>query len=114
MQVAGRSQAGACVQALGLLATVMLRHPEHCEAAAAHEAAMAEVIDAMLAHRSSAAVMRQACQLVRNLVVRNTELRRPVLDRGVEPLLRGAKKLPDCDDVATAALRDLGLADYNA
>lgn len=102
------------VQALGLLATVLLRHPEHCEAAAANEALMGEVVDAMLAHRGSASVMRQACQLVRNLVVRNTELRRPVLDRGVEAVLRGAKKLQDCDDVAIAALRDLGVADYNA
>ena len=102
------------MQALGLLATVLLRQPEHCEAAFAHEALMAEVVDAMLAHRGSASVMRQACQLVRNLVVRNTELRRPMLDKGVEAVLRGAKRLNECDDVATAALRDLGLSDYKA
>ena len=102
------------VQALGLLATVLLRQPEHCDAANANERLMTQVVDAMLTHRSSPAVMRQACQVVRNLVVRNTHLRQPMLQRGVEPVLRGAKKLTDCGDVALAALRDLGLDDYNA
>jgi hypothetical protein len=68
----------------------------------------------MFEHSKSAAVMRQACQLIRNLVVRNPELRQPILGKGMEPLLRGAKALKDCDDVAAAALRDLGLNDYNS
>jgi hypothetical protein len=49
-------------------------------------------------------------------VVRNPELRPSFLDKGAETLLRGAKKaFPDqCRDVGSAALRDLGLDDYNA
>lgn len=95
------------------MATLLLRQPEHCDAAFANEALMSQVVDSMLAHRGSPAVMRQACQLVRNLVVRNPNLRKPMLGKGVEPVLRGAKQLRECDDVALAALRDLGLDDYN-
>jgi armadillo repeat-containing protein 6 len=102
------------LQALGLLATVLLRQPEHCEALFGDESLMSEVMDVLLAHRQSPTVMRQACQLIRNLVVRNPELRQPLLRKGLEPLLRSAKSLKDCDDVAAAALRDLGFNDYNA
>ena len=102
------------LQALGLLATVLLRQPEHCEAASANEPLMAQVMDTMRSHRTNPGVMRQACQLVRNLVVRNPELRQPMLQRGVEPIVRGAKRLPDCKDVGTAALRDLGVDNYNS
>ena len=108
-----RPNANLCPQALGLMATILLRQPEHCEAASADEALMSQVMDAILTHRSSPSVMRQACQLVRNLVVRNPELRPVMLQRGAEPIMRGAKKLPECGDVATAALRDLGLDNYN-
>ena len=101
------------MQALGLLATVMLRQPEHCAEASADDGLMAQITDAVFVHRDNPAVMRQACQLVRNLVVRNPELRQPMIHRGVEPVLREARKLPDCDDVGRAALRDLGCDDYN-
>jgi hypothetical protein len=52
---------------------------------------------------------------IRNIVVRNTELRPAVLGKGVEPLLRQAKtRYPAaCQDVGSAALRDLGLENYN-
>lgn len=58
---------------------------------------------------------RQACMAVRNMVVRNPELRAPFLAKDMEPLLRAAKaKHPKaCKDVASAALRDLGLDNYN-
>lgn len=101
------------VQVLGLLATVMLRQPEHCDALAADGALFGHVTDAILAHRTSPPVMRQAAQLVRNLVVRNEHLRPQVLGaQGVEPALRKGRRLPDCGDVCCAALRDLGLNDY--
>lgn len=49
---------------------------------------------------------------LRNSAVRNEELRPLILEKGAEPLLRAAKaahaKL--CNDVGTAALRDLGCA----
>jgi hypothetical protein len=51
---------------------------------------------------------------LRNMVSRNQDLRGPLLERGVEALLRGAKTgFPStCSDVASAALRDLGFDDY--
>jgi hypothetical protein len=102
----------ALSQVLGLLATVQLRRPDHCDALVAHPHFLEHIVDAMRAHESHAGVMRQGCQLVRNLVVRNTHLRAAVLALGVEGLMRRAKKLTDCDDVAAAALRDLGIDNY--
>jgi hypothetical protein len=62
-----------------------------------------------------AAVQRQACMAVRNMVVRNPELRPGFLAAGAEDLLRSVKLLfpGSCKDVASAALRDLGLDNYN-
>ncbi|KAF6264410.1 armadillo-type protein [Scenedesmus sp. NREL 46B-D3] len=62
-----------------------------------------------------AAVQRQACMAVRNMVVRNPELRPGFLAAGAEDLLRAVKLLfpGSCKDVASAALRDLGLEHYN-
>eukprot|EP00892_Ulva_mutabilis_P010855 jgi/Ulvmu1/8141/UM040_0037.1 len=102
-----------CTQVLGLLATVLLRQPEHCDALAGDASLFGHITDAILAQRGSAPVMRQAAQLVRNLIVRNTHLRPQVLAaQGVEPALRAGRRLPDCGDVCCAALRDLGLTDY--
>jgi hypothetical protein len=62
---------------------------------------------------SAAGAARQACMALRNMVVRNPELRAPFLERGAEALLRGAKAAhPACGDVGSAALRDLGLDQY--
>lgn len=103
----------ATVQVLGVLATMMLRQPDHCDALCDDAVLFDHCVDATLAHRKNPGVMRQACQLFRNLVVRNTHLRSTVLAKGVEGVLRDARKLTDCTDVAVAALRDLGLDDYN-
>ncbi|WIA28447.1 hypothetical protein OEZ86_010991 [Tetradesmus obliquus] len=64
---------------------------------------------------SGAAVQRQACMALRNMVVRNPELRPGFLAAGAEELLRAVKVLfpAACKDVASAALRDLGLDNYN-
>ena len=63
-----------------------------------------------------AAVMRQGCMAVRNMVVRNPELRPQFLTKGAEDVLRQVKaKYPSvCGDVGLAALRDLGLNNYNS
>lgn len=63
---------------------------------------------------AAAAVQRQACMAVRNMVVRNPELRPGFLAAGSEGLLRGVKAVfpGACKDVASAALRDLGLDNY--
>jgi hypothetical protein len=64
---------------------------------------------------AAVAAQRQACMAVRNMVVRNPELRPAFLAKGAEGLLRGVRcGLPAGDrDVATAALRDLGVDQYN-
>lgn len=63
-----------------------------------------------------AAAQRQACMALRNMVVRNAELRPAFLAAGCEGLLRSVKALfpAACKDVGSAALRDLGCDDYNA
>jgi len=63
---------------------------------------------------AAAAAQRQACMAVRNMVVRNPELRPGFLAAGSEGLLRGVKGVfpGACKDVASAALRDLGLDNY--
>lgn len=73
-------------------------------------------IDVMKAMPASALVQRQACILMRNMVVRTTQLRPLFLEKGAEVLLRAAKKAHprSCTDVGSAALRDLGLDNYNA
>lgn len=51
---------------------------------------------------------------LRNMAVRCPELRPQLLERGAEPLLRSIKRAhPSCADVGSAALRDLGLENYN-
>lgn len=73
------------------------------------------VLVAMQRHPGRAPVQRQACLLLRIMVARNTELRPVFLERGAETLLRAAKAThpASCRDVGSAALRDLGLDNYN-
>uniref|UniRef100_A0A8I5ZPH0 Armadillo repeat containing 6 n=1 Tax=Rattus norvegicus TaxID=10116 RepID=A0A8I5ZPH0_RAT len=52
---------------------------------------------------------KQACMLIRNLVSRSQVFSKPILDLGAEELILQARAAhPDCEDVAKAALRDLG------
>jgi hypothetical protein len=69
--------------------------------------------DGAAANATVGGVARQACMAIRNMVVRNPELRAPFLERGAEPLVRGVKgRFGVCGDVGSAALRDLGLDQY--
>jgi hypothetical protein len=101
--------------ALGMLVNMTLRMPE--VSAAAADAGCVDVLLAALACEAPglAAVQRQACMAVRNMAVRNPELRPAFLDRGAEAALRRAKRVypRECKDVGSAALRDLGLDKYN-
>lgn len=99
---------------LGLLGNMMLRQPEICTQAA-DAGVIDTVIEAMQVHAAKATVQRQACLLIRIMVARNTELRPPYLEKGAEALLRQAKAAHPgpCKDVGSAALRDLGLDNYN-
>lgn len=52
---------------------------------------------------------KQACMLIRNLVARSQAFSQPILDLGAEALISRARAAHrDCEDVAKAALRDLG------
>ena len=59
-------------------------------------------------------VQRQACQAIRNVAGRCPDLRPVVKQRGAETVLRrsGALFPAACQDVSSAALRDLGFDDY--
>lgn len=65
----------------------------------------------MQIHADSIGVQKQACLAIRNLVARNPEHCDILLEAGAESLIRDAKdSVTDCDDLAKAALRDLGCA----
>ncbi|XP_030112909.4 armadillo repeat-containing protein 6 [Taeniopygia guttata] len=97
-----------CEQGCAALCMLALRKPENCSVIVEGGGALA-ALQAMKAHPGEAAVQRQACMLLRNLVARSRELRGPILAMGAEPLIAEARALHrDCDDVARAALRDLG------
>ncbi|XP_026538950.1 armadillo repeat-containing protein 6 [Notechis scutatus] len=52
---------------------------------------------------------KQACMLIRNLVSHTQDFSQPILEMGAEDLITEAREAHrDCDDVAKAALRDLG------
>lgn len=129
-------------QYLGLVANVTLRHPDislilvekgcveeivHCMVMLLGMMSSWSVVPANTIKKESsvstkdlkyvAFAMRQGCMAVRNMAVRCAEAREEFLrdDFGVEELLRMIKKsAPNvCGDVGSAALRDLGLDDYN-
>eukprot|EP00850_Spirogloea_muscicola_P013256 SM000089S23812 [mRNA] locus=s89:172219:173992:- [translate_table: standard] len=111
---------GASAHCMAAIACLCLRSPEN--AAKAVRLGVIEVAaEAMEAHPSNGPMQRQACNMYRNLAVRNPEnriaKRRPlILERGLEDLIRAAKRnhKQACKDAGAAALRDLGLNDYNA
>ncbi|WOL19981.1 armadillo repeat-containing protein 6 [Canna indica] len=96
-----------------IITVLSLRSPEN--AARAVEAGAADlVLQAMQKFPTSFQMQRQACLMIRNLVVRNPENRTILINNGIEKLIRKAKGSHEsCKDAATAALRDLGLDDYN-
>ncbi|GAQ79629.1 hypothetical protein KFL_000340320 [Klebsormidium nitens] len=99
-------------QGLAALAALTLRNAKNADLAFRARAADCAV-EALESQLESFEVQRQACQLIRNLAVRNVDNRGPILEKGVEPLIRRAgAKYPRCKDEASAALRDLGLDDY--
>ncbi|CAM0943997.1 unnamed protein product [Alopecurus aequalis] len=101
-------------EVMSLVQILTLRSPEHAaRAIAVGYGTLA--IQAMQKFPSSALTQRQACLMIRNLVVRNPENRTILLKEGVEKLIRKAKAIHgSCKSAATDALRDLGLDNYNA
>ena len=115
LQGAGAPVKGVAEQALGLLGAVVLRNPGHAEhfADKGGFSALAAALDALA---EAGGVQRQGCMLLRNAVVRSEPAREAALAAGAEALARRAQRVHPgpCGDVASAALRDLGFADYHA
>lgn len=101
--------------AIGLLAVLCLRNPETASAATTEEMA-GIIVETMELHSENGRVQRSCCMAVRNMVVRNEDYRAMWLEAGIEPMLRQAKRKHGllCEDVGSAALRDLGFDDYNS
>uniref|UniRef100_A0A0E0GDA4 LRRK2 ARM repeat domain-containing protein n=1 Tax=Oryza nivara TaxID=4536 RepID=A0A0E0GDA4_ORYNI len=101
-------------EVMSMVTILTLRSPEN--AARAMGAGYGTLaIQAMQKFPSSAQTQKQACLMIRNLVVRNPENRTILLNDGVEKLIRKTKMMHgSCKDAATSALRDLGVDKYNA
>nr|XP_060641064.1 armadillo repeat-containing protein 6 [Anolis sagrei ordinatus]XP_060641065.1 armadillo repeat-containing protein 6 [Anolis sagrei ordinatus] len=97
-----------CEQSCAALCMLALRKPENCRVIMEGGGALA-ALQAMKAHPREAGVQKQACMLIRNLVAHSQDFSQPILDLGAESLIAEARATHrDCDDVAKAALRDLG------
>lgn len=97
-----------CEQSCAALCVLALRKPENSQVIVEGGGALA-ALEAMRAHQQEAGVQKQACMLIRNLVARSQAFSQPILDLGAEALILQARATHrDCEDVAKAALRDLG------
>ncbi|KAG8517275.1 Armadillo repeat-containing protein 6, partial [Galemys pyrenaicus] len=97
-----------CEQSCAALCVLALRKPENSRVIVECGGALA-ALQAMKAHPQEAGVQKQACMLIRNLVARSQAFSQPILDLGAEALISQARATHrDCEDVAKAALRDLG------
>ncbi|XP_038181116.1 armadillo repeat-containing protein 6 [Arvicola amphibius] len=97
-----------CEQSCAALCVLALRKPENSRVIVEGGGALA-ALQAMKAHPQEAGVQKQACMLIRNLVSRSQVFSKPILELGAEELISQARAAhPDCEDVAKAALRDLG------
>jgi len=101
-------------EVMSMVTVLTLRSPEN--AARAMEVGYGTLaIQALQRFLSSGQTQKQACLMIRNLVVRNPENRTILLNDGAEKLIRKAKVMHGgCKDAASSALRDLGLDNYNA
>lgn len=135
--VEAREAVGALVggavaeQALGLLCNLTLRSPETSRKVV--ESGCSDEVLATLRALLAAAkpnggaggaaagggrtawAARQACMALRNIGVRCLDVRPVLLEKGAEAAVRAARAAwpEECDDVGSAALRDLGLNNYN-
>ncbi|KAM4810173.1 armadillo repeat-containing protein 6 [Rhinophrynus dorsalis] len=102
------SNAQICDQGCAALAMLALRKPENCKVIMEGGGALA-ALQAMKAHPQDTSVQKQGCMVIRNLVSRTRDFSQPILEMGAESLILQARSTHrDCDDVAKAALRDLG------
>lgn len=96
-----------------IISVLCLRSPDH--ASRAIEAGAGDLaIRTMQKFPAAQLLQRNACLMIRNIVVRNPENRKILLDNGIEKIIRRAKESHEnCKAAATDALRDLGLENYN-
>uniref|UniRef100_A0A1J3HX74 Armadillo repeat-containing protein 6 n=2 Tax=Noccaea caerulescens TaxID=107243 RepID=A0A1J3HX74_NOCCA len=101
-------------EVMSIIAIICLRSPDH--AASAIEAGAGDLaVQAMKRFPTAAQMQRNACNMIRNIAVRNAENRTLLLAIGIEKLIRTAKANNEtCRESATDALRDLGLDNYNS
>ena len=108
-------------QACGVLTNVFLRNPEVASQAAESGllTSLLTLLKSLLAAPNAlraGAATRQVCMALRNAAARSPELRPALLEAGAEELLRTTKQVfgQVCSEAAAAALRDLGVDNYNA
>lgn len=96
-------------QGLAALSSMALRNTNNCvHISKGHGIDL--IVDAMTRHPKAEWVQRSGCLALRNLVSKNPELVPVIVEAGAEEPIRLARLThPVCDDVAFAALRDLGL-----
>ncbi|KAL8238253.1 hypothetical protein R6Q59_019334 [Mikania micrantha] len=101
-------------EVMTIICTLCLRSPAN--ASLAMEAGAGDLaIQSMQKFPHSHQLQKNSCLMIRNLVARNPENRPILLSNGIEKIIRNAKEShKSCRDAATAALRDLGLGNYNS
>ncbi|KAK9166865.1 hypothetical protein Scep_002056 [Stephania cephalantha] len=98
---------------MAIITVLSLRSPAN--AACAMEAGAGDLAIEAMKKFHAYQMQRQSCLMIRNLVVRNPENRAILLGNGIEKIIRKAKESHEsCKDAASAALRDLGLDNYNS
>merc|ERR1712166_445449 len=93
-------------KALKAIAVLTLRMPINATRLAV-TGSMPLILDLMRTHSDKPALQATCLTLIRNVVARNQELVPSLKDEGVEELVRKASGLPNCNELAFAALRDL-------
>ncbi|KAL4608055.1 armadillo repeat-containing protein 6 [Arapaima gigas] len=97
-----------CEQGCAAMCVLALRKPNNCKAIMDCGGALA-ALQAMKTHPGEVNVQKQSCMLLRNLVSRTQNFSQPILEMGAEALIvQALSRHRNCDDVARAALRDLG------
>lgn len=99
--------AQVCDAGCSALATISLRNPSNANIIMASGAAEV-IVQVMSVHPQEVGVQKSACMAIRNLVSRAREHCQAFIEVGVEALIRNAMNIADCNDLAKAALRDLG------
>lgn len=95
---------------LSLITTITLRQP-NLAMSFVKKGCTEILIQIIKLHKNEFEVLSHACKCIRNLCVRNEEIKKIFLKTELEELVRDVKRR-HCKDDASAALRDMGLDDY--